>query len=86
MDNGWDVYILECSDGSFYTGITRDIVKRLAAHKAGKGSKYVASRLPFQLVYKEEAKSKSAALKREIAIKKMSHRQKAMLMAQGHKN
>lgn len=74
------VYILECSDGSYYTGIAKDVEKRLAVHKNGKGSRYVASRLPFRLVYTQSLESKSDALKREIGIKGMTHKQKVRLV------
>jgi putative endonuclease len=76
------VYILECSDGSYYTGIAKDVGKRLAVHKNGKGSRYVASRLPFRLVYSQPQESKSDAIKREIAIKRMTHKQKSLLVAE----
>lgn len=76
------VYILECSDGSYYTGIAKDVEKRLSVHKNGKGSRYVASRLPCKLVYTQLLDSKSDALRKEIAIKKMSHQQKARLVNQ----
>lgn len=72
----WIVYILRCSDGSLYTGITNDLPKRLEAHAAGKASKYTRSRLPVKLVYGEPQRSQSAALKREAAIKKLPRRAK----------
>lgn len=75
------VYILKCSDSSLYTGITNDLDHRLAMHKSGKGSKYVRAHLPFELVYKEEFKTKSEALKREIEIKKMSKLQKLEIIS-----
>ena len=53
MKKPWFVYILECQDGSFYTGITNNISKRMKVHNKGNGSKYVRSRLPFKLVYFE---------------------------------
>ena len=70
------VYILKCSDGSLYTGITNDIDRRFQMHKNGQGSKYVRSRLPFQLVYKEVLESKTEAMKREFFIKSLSRKQK----------
>jgi predicted GIY-YIG superfamily endonuclease len=76
----WLVYVLRCSDGSLYTGITNDLSKRLEAHAAGKASKYTRSRLPVKLAYSEPQKSKSAALKREAAIKKLSRPQKDRLL------
>ena len=66
----WHVYILRCSDNSLYTGLTNDLDARLAAHNAGKGAKYTATRRPVSMVYHEPAESKNAALKREIQIKR----------------
>jgi putative endonuclease len=63
--------MLECVDGSLYTGITNNIEQRMAKHESGKGAKYVRAHLPFKLVYQEECATKSEALKREIEIKKM---------------
>jgi putative endonuclease len=79
----WLVYLLRCSDGSLYTGITNDLPKRLKAHAAGKASKYTRSRLPVRLAYSEPQKSKSAALKREAAIKKLRRGEKDRLVASG---
>jgi predicted GIY-YIG superfamily endonuclease len=76
----WTVYIVECSDGSLYTGITNDLPKRLKAHAAGKASRYTRSRLPVNLVYSEPQKSKSAALKREAAIKRLRRTEKERLV------
>ena len=76
VSNRYFVYILECSDKTLYTGITNNIEKRMEFHRDGKGSKYVRSRSPFKLVYKESYKTKSKALKREIAIKKLSRKDK----------
>jgi len=72
----WYIYILRCGDDTLYTGITDDVEKRLAAHRAGKGAKYTRGRGPLELVYTEAAPDKSAALKREIAIKRMSRKGK----------
>lgn len=74
------VYMLECADGSFYTGWTYHIPSRLAAHNAGKGAKYTRSRRPLRLIYQEPMADKSAALKREWALKQMSHKQKQALV------
>ena len=76
----WLVYVLRCGDGSLYTGITNDLPKRLVAHAAGKASKYTRSRLPVRLAHTEPVRSKSAALKREAAIKKLSRRRKDLLV------
>ena len=66
------VYILECNDGTLYTGWTNDIDKRFKAHNDGKGAKYTKGRRPLKLVYLEELETKSEALKRENEIKKMT--------------
>ena len=79
----WLVYILRCSEGSLYTGITNDLPKRLKAHAAGKASRYTRSRLPVALAYSEPQKSKSSALKREAAIKRLRREQKEKLVAAG---
>lgn len=76
----WLVYLLRCRDGSLYTGVTNDLPKRLRAHAAGKASKYTRSRIPVTLVHSEPQRSKSAALKREVAIKRMARRQKELLV------
>ena len=75
------VYIVRCSDNSLYTGSTNDIEKRIAAHNDGKGSKYTRSRLPVELNYSEVCSSKSEALKREAAIKKLARIEKIKLIA-----
>lgn len=81
MSADWQVYILRCSDGSLYTGCTNRLEVRLAAHNAGKGAKYTAGRLPVVLAYCETVPSRSAALKRELQLKKMSRIQKLQLIA-----
>lgn len=77
----WTVYILRCGDGTLYTGCTNDLPRRLEAHQKGKGAKYTRSRPPVELVYQEEAPDKSAALRREIAIKRLSRWEKLALIA-----
>jgi hypothetical protein len=72
----WFVYMLRCGDGSLYTGCTDNVTRRLAAHQSGKGAKYTRSRLPVTLAYLEPAADKSAALRREIAIKRLTRQQK----------
>jgi len=74
------VYIVRCCDNSLYTGSTNDIEKRISTHNAGKGSKYTRSRLPVTLKYTETCDSKSDALKRESAIKKLSRMDKIKLI------
>jgi putative endonuclease len=74
------VYILQCNDGSLYTGYTTDVERRLREHNEGKASKYTRSRLPVSCVYWEEFSTKSEALKREMAIKKLSRQQKETII------
>ena len=82
MSMAWFVYILRCRDGSLYTGYTDDVERRLSVHRSGKGAKYTRSRLPVELAYWEELPDKSAALKREAAIKKLSRQQKLQLIGE----
>ena len=81
--SSWVVYILECADGTLYTGITNDLDARTRAHNAGKGAKYTAVRLPVRVVYQEEAENRSAASSREAALKKLSRTQKLQLIQSG---
>ena len=76
----WFVYILKCSDNSFYTGITNNLQTRFQRHKEGKGAKYMRGRSPFKHVYTEEYASRSEALKREYQIKSSSKEEKAILI------
>lgn len=77
----WQVYILRCGDDTLYTGITNDLENRLEAHNQKRGARYTRSHLPVTLVYHEEALSRSLASRREIAIKKLTRRQKLQLIA-----
>jgi putative endonuclease len=74
------VYILLCADGTLYTGWTNDLTGRLAKHNARKGSKYIRSRTPVQLVYSEVCATKEDALSREYLIKRLSRRKKLDLI------
>lgn len=76
----WFVYILRCSDGSLYTGITTDLPRRTQQHNDGTASRYTRSRRPVKLVHHECKRNQSLALKREAAIKKLSRRQKLVLI------
>lgn len=76
MENGWLLYILECGDGSLYTGITDNLPRRLAAHRAGKGAKYTRGRGPLALRYQEWCGSRSQALRRELEVKSLSRQEK----------
>lgn len=76
------VYIIKCSDETYYTGYTNNIEKRLKAHNEGKGAKYTRSRVPVELVYSESYENKGDALRREYAIKKLTRKQKEKLIIQ----
>ena len=78
---GYLVYILRCGDGTLYTGCTNDLPRRLQAHQSGRGAKYTRSRLPVELVYQEAVPDRSAALRREAAIKRLDRRRKLALIA-----
>ena len=82
---GWYVYILRCGDGSLYTGYTNDIPRRLALHQCGRGAKYPLTRPPVALAYQEELPDKSAALRREAAIKRLTRPQKQALITAAQK-
>ncbi len=79
-DPGHFVYILECADGTYYTGYTTDLGKRLGTHNSGKGAKYTRARLPVAMVFSEAYATKSEALRREIEIKRMTRREKRELV------
>ena len=79
----WIVYILQCGDGTLYTGITNDLDRRMAEHEAGQGAKYTRGRGPFQLVYNEICKDRGFASKREMEIKSLNRDQKLRLIS-GH--
>ncbi len=81
----WYVYILRCGDGTLYTGITDDVDRRLAVHRSGKGAKYTRGRGPLEVVYIQKVPDKSAALKREIAIKKLTRQEKEQLIKEVQK-
>ncbi|MBL8421650.1 MAG: GIY-YIG nuclease family protein [Dechloromonas sp.] len=72
----WFVYLLECVDGSFYTGVATDVAARLAAHEAAKGARYTRSHKPLRLLASAPVGSKSQALKAELAIKRLPKEQK----------
>ena len=81
MSSIWKVYIVECSDGSYYTGITTDTQRRLLEHNYSfKSAKYTRSRRPVQLVYEETVDNRSVASKREYAIKRMKRKDKTQLI------
>lgn len=74
-------YIVQCNDGTLYTGYTTNLEKRIKIHNEGKGAKYTRCRLPVKLKYVEEFDSKREAMKREYAIKKLSRAEKINLFS-----
>lgn len=78
---GWWVYILLCEDGSFYTGIARDVRKRFAAHQRGKGARYTRAHKPVEIWCQFGPFSHRSALQEEIRLKKLSHDAKEALKA-----
>ncbi len=79
--DNWVIYIIQGGDGSYYTGITKNIEKRFKDHVSGKGSKYLRGRGPLDIVFKINAGSHSLALKYEIGIKKLSRNDKLKLIS-----
>lgn len=73
------VYLLLCSDGTYYSGWTNDPEKREKAHNSGKGSRYTRARLPVRMVYREECGNRISAMRREAQLKKLSHQEKKEL-------
>ncbi len=89
MTTPFVVYLLRCADGTLYTGVTTDVEARLRTHNAGRGARYTAGRRPVRVVYVEPCGSRSAALKREHAIKRLPRARKldlasAWTAAAGH--
>ena len=79
--NNWFIYIVRCSDNSLYTGITKNIEKRIDEHNNGKaGAAYTRARRPVKLVYQEIFKTRSDATKREIEIKKFRKKEKELIL------
>lgn len=76
----WFVYILECADGSYYTGITCDLARRVAEHRSGKGARYTRIRKVKDLIWSAGCESRSAALKMEMKIKALSKPEKRLLV------
>ncbi|GGD04232.1 hypothetical protein GCM10007216_38580 [Thalassobacillus devorans] len=81
MENSHYVYMLKCNDGSLYTGYTNNLEQRLAKHERGKGAKYTRGRGPFELVYWESFETKTAAMRKEFQIKRLSRIKKEALIA-----
>ncbi len=77
-------YMLRCADGTIYSGYTTDPTRRADVHNSGRGAKYTRSRLPVELVFAQRFPTKSEALKREAALKKLSHAEKLALISSSH--
>lgn len=75
-------YIVECSDGTLYTGWTNNLERRLEAHNSGKGAKYTKTRRPVKIVYTEMFETREEAMSREFAIKRLSRQQKLNLISE----
>jgi len=80
----WFVYLVRCSDGSIYTGISKTVTKRIATHNAGKGATYTAQRRPVSLLYQESHPDQGSALRREAQIKKWRKGRKEALVVPDH--
>jgi predicted GIY-YIG superfamily endonuclease len=83
MADAW-VYILRCRDGSLYTGWSSDLQRRVARHRAGRASRYTASRLPVELVYQAELDGRGAAMREEARIKSLDRAAKLALIEAAH--
>jgi len=77
----WYVYIVQCADGSLYTGVAKDVEMRVSQHNAGNGAKYTRARLPVRLVHREPVADHGSALRREYEIKSMTRERKKQLVA-----
>lgn len=73
---GWRLYVVKCRDGTYYTGITNDLDRRIDQHNSGKASRYTRSRMPVTLIYCEGCRNKSSALKKEMRMKALSRQEK----------
>ena len=77
----WSLYIAECTDGTYYTGIAKDVEKRVETHNSGKGSKYTAAHGPVKLIFQEPQGNYSTALRREYQVKTLSKKRKISFIA-----
>jgi putative endonuclease len=82
---GWHVYILRCSDASFYTGISNNVEQRIRNHNRGRGAKYTQTRRPVELVYQEASAGQRDAMRRELQIKTWPRARKEALIMAGNK-
>ncbi len=76
----WCVYLLRCGDGTLYAGMTNDLERRLAAHRSGRGARYTRGRGPLEVVHVEQKRTRSAALRREAALKRLERSEKLSLL------
>ncbi|MDX8391825.1 MAG: GIY-YIG nuclease family protein [Mariprofundaceae bacterium] len=84
-EKNWFLYLIRCRDNALYTGITTDVKRRFSEHQSGKGAKYLRGKHPLKLVYQQAAGSHANALKIEIAIKKLSKKDKErMILGDGN--
>ena len=74
------MYLIRCGDGTLYAGVTNDLEKRLAAHQAGRGAKYTRGRGPLEVVHVERKRSRSSALRREAALKRLDRKSKLAIV------
>jgi putative endonuclease len=81
LKESWSLYIAECADGSYYTGIAKDVEKRIESHNSGKGSKYTATHGPVKLIFQEPQGDYSTALRREYQVKTLTKERKIRLVA-----
>ena len=80
-EDGWSLYMIQCGDGTLYTGIALDVKKRFEAHASGKGAKYTRGRGPLTLVYQEACGTHGDALRRELQVKALTRQEKEALIA-----
>ena len=85
-DQKWFLYILRCRNGTFYTGVTKDLKRRLKMHNDGKASRYTRARRPVKLIYHENCASRAQALVRECKVKALSRKEKEQLVLNGRKS
>lgn len=77
----WSVYMIECDDGSLYTGVSTDVDRRFKEHRhRARGAKYFNGRIPLGIVYREDGHTRSSACKREASIKKLGRQEKLLLV------
>lgn len=85
MDKSHCIYVLECSDGTLYTGYSNNVVKRVETHNSGKGAKYTRSRIPVILKYTEKFRTKEEALSAEYRFKKLNRKKKLEIISEKSK-